>query len=865
MAYPHREIEQKWQQRWDASGLHKTRAEDGRPSCYVLEMFPYPSGRLHMGHVRNYMIGDALGRYKRAAGFNVLHPLGWDAFGLPAENAAIQNNVAPGKWTYENIAAMRTQFKKLGVAVDWDLELATCDASYYQYEQKFFIEFFKKGLAYQKESWVNWDPVDQCVLANEQVVNGKGWRSGAPVQKRRLRQWFLKITDFADDLLKSLESLTEWPEQVRVMQHNWIGRSEGALVRFDLAAPLEMAGQIFSNIEVFTTRPETLYGASFCAIAANHPIAEAIRGTNPDVDAFIRKVDALGTAEETREAGEKEGVATGLYVRHPFDPAWEIPVYVANYVLMEYGTGAVFGCPAHDQRDLDLARKYHLPVRPVIQPDDWPAAQPFEVFEEAYTGPGHMINSAFLDGLSIEQAFKACMTRLEEDHMGERLVTYRLHDWGVSRQRYWGCPIPMIYCPGCGTVPVPEKDLPVVLPQDAAFDGMGNPLERHPTWKFTTCPQCGQAAERETDTFDTFMESSWYFLRFCSPHAQDAFNAADVKKWMPVNHYIGGIEHAVMHLLYSRFFMRALRAIGYDVPKEPFQQLLTQGMVCHESYQTAEGGWLFPEEVEKGKDGKCHSRATGQPVRVLPPEKMSKSHKNVVDPDAMIEAYGVDAVRLFSLSDTPVERDLIWSEEGLHGAWRFIGRVWTWAQKEIQDGLGKAIVPTHLSVEEVPEPARALRQTIHKTIKIVTDDYAAMRYNTAIARFRVLFSALQGFAPKSELDKGIVLEGLKVLCQMLGPITPHLAAEIWQGLGRPDALLDAPWPAFEEAWTQDSQVTIAVQVSGKLRGTFDTSPETSEEALIQIALSLPRIQEILGGQQPRKVIVVQGRVVNVVL
>ncbi|HUA55441.1 MAG TPA: leucine--tRNA ligase, partial [Candidatus Sulfotelmatobacter sp.] len=675
--YNFKETEATWQRLWEERASFAAREDPARPKYYVLEMFPYPSGRIHMGHVRNYTLGDVAARFRRARGFNVLHPMGWDAFGLPAENAARDNRRHPAEWTRANIADMRAQLRTMGLSYDWSRELATCEPAYYKHEQKMFLDFLAKGFAYRRESWVNWDPVDQTVLANEQVIDGRGWRTGAPVERRLLPQWFLKITHYAEDLLDALAGLEgRWPDKVRLMQDRWIGRSEGLRVWFPIEG--RDAGAPDSRLEVFTTRADTLYGASFCAIAPNHPLAVERAKSDPVLARFLEACQKTGTSEAALETAEKLGYDSGIRVRHPLDPSWTLPVYVANFVLMEYGTGAIFGCPAHDQRDLDFARKYGLPVRVVVAPRGHDGA--FAVDDVAYTEDGVLVNSGFLDGLDIAAAKRAVADRLEPQGLAKRAVVWRLRDWGVSRQRYWGCPIPIIRCAGCGDVPVPEDQLPVVLPEDVSFDKPGNALDHHPTWKHVACPRCGGSAERETDTFDTFFESSWYFVRFCSPHAADvAFTRAAADYWMPVDQYIGGVEHAVLHLLYSRFFMRALTDCGYLAIKEPFAGLLTQGMVCHETYRDAGGEWLFPEEVKKNPDGALVHVKTGAPVTVGRSEKMSKSRKNVVDPAAIIDSYGADTARLFMLSDSPPERDLDWTEAGVDGAFRFLNRLWRMA------------------------------------------------------------------------------------------------------------------------------------------------------------------------------------------
>jgi leucyl-tRNA synthetase len=844
--YNAKETEQKWQAVWRDRGVFHVEADPTRPKYYVLEMFPYPSGKLHVGHVRNYTMGDVVARYKRAQGFNVMHPMGWDAFGLPAENAAIAGKIHPATWTFQNIAVMRDQLKRMGLAYDWRREVATCHPEYYRHEQKMFLDFLAAGLAYRKESWVNWDPAEHSVLANEQVIDGRGWRSGALVEKRLLSQWFLKITDYADDLLAELKSLERWPERVRIMQENWIGRSEGARAFFALKGRSD-------RLEIFTTRPDTLYGASFCAIAPNHPLAAEIAQSNPALAAFIAECNRMGTSEAVLETAEKQGFDTGVKALHPFVPGWELPIYVANFVLMEYGTGAIFGCPAHDQRDLDFARKYKLPVKPVVLP---PGADPatFAVADEAYTEPGTAFNSDFLDGLASADAKRVATQRLVDLQSGERTIAYRLRDWGVSRQRYWGCPIPIIHCGKCGIVPVPEKDLPVKLPEDVSFDQPGNPLDHHPTWKYVTCPSCGGKAQRETDTFDTFFESSWYFARFCSPRAATAMIRSEVDYWLPVDQYIGGIEHAVLHLLYSRFFTRALKQCGYLGVKEPFAGLFTQGMVCHETYKSADGEWLFPEEVVKQADGLALD-AKGKPVTVGRIEKMSKSHKNLVGLDTIVETFGADTARLYLLSDSPPERDLEWTDAGIEGAWRYVNRLHRLATEP----------PVPLAAAGAPVPAKLdgklgeIRSAIHRTIRDVTDDLDKFRFNRGVARIRELTNLLEEIKP-AEGAGAVLREGIEVAVRLAGPMMPHLGEELWEFL-RPGRLLaDEPWPLHDPALAAENTVTLAVQINGKLRGTVDLPRDSAEDHATAAAVA-----KALDGKKPRKTIVVPNRIVNVVL
>ncbi|MGE3747419.1 MAG: leucine--tRNA ligase, partial [Sphingomonadaceae bacterium] len=706
----------RWQSVWEERGTFRASDDSDKPKIYVLEMFPYPSGRIHMGHVRNYTMGDVLARYKRMTGHEVLHPMGWDAFGMPAENAAMEKKVHPGEWTRANIAAMRAQLKRIGFALDWSRELATCEPDYYGHEQALFLELYKAGLVYRKESEVNWDPVDMTVLANEQVIDGRGWRSGALVERRKLSQWFLKITDFADDLLTGLDALDQWPEKVKLMQENWIGKSQGLRFRFALDAPVD--GQ--DGFEVFTTRPDTIFGASFAGIAADHPIAQALAKDNPALQDFIAECKRTGTAAADVETAEKKGFDTGLSVIHPFDPAWKLPLFVANFVLMDYGTGAVFGCPAHDQRDLDFARKYALPVTRVVAPTLEDAGTSIQ--DEAYVGPGKLVNSHFLDGMEIAQAKSAVIARAEAEGWGQGTTVWRLRDWGVSRQRYWGTPIPIIHCDACGPVAVPQDQLPVILPEDVSFDIPGNPLDRHPTWKHVDCPNCGSAARRETDTLDTFVDSSWYFIRFASAPGDQPFERKVAESWLPVDQYIGGVEHAILHLLYARFWTRALERIGKISVAEPFTGLFTQGMVTHETYKDPAGNWLAPDEVANGV-----IVATGEPVTVGRIEKMSKSKKNTVDPGPIVDQYGADAVRWFMLSDSPPERDLEWSESGIEGAWRFVQRLW-----RLTDAVARG-----------EGQDQELDRKLHKTIAGVAADVEALSFNKAVAKLYELSNAIE--------------------------------------------------------------------------------------------------------------------------
>ena len=851
--YNVKESEAKWQAAWEAADCFSAADSGGtKPKYYVLEMFPYPSGRIHMGHVRNYTLGDVVARYKRARGFEVMHPMGWDAFGLPAENAARQNRIHPAKWTYDNIATMRRELKSMGLSLDWKREIATCHPGYYQHQQKLFLDFMKAGLVHRKEAFVNWDPVDQTVLANEQVIDGKGWRSGAPVEKRKLAQWFLRITAAADDLRAALDGLSRWPEKVRLMQENWIGKSQGAYVEWRIAGRDR-------KLEIFTTRPDTLFGASFVALSPHHPLVDELAAKDPGVAAFVAECDRAGTSEAAIEAAEKIGHDTGLVAEHPLQPGRMVPVWIANFILMDYGTGAIFGCPAHDQRDLDFVRKYGLPVIEVVKPHDQDAAS-FKVGDTAYVGDGTLVNSQFLDGLDVPAAKARVVARLEELGAGRGTTQYRLRDWLVSRQRYWGCPIPVIHCASCGTVPVPESDLPVKLPDDVSFERPGNPLDHHPTWKHVACPSCGKPARRETDTFDTFVDSSWYYARFCSPRAGAPVDKAAVDRWLPVDQYIGGVEHAILHLLYSRFFTRAMRASGHVKLDEPFAGLFTQGMVLHESYKAQDGSWLYPEEVRKNADGTAVHATTGAKVVVGRSEIMSKSKKNVVPPAEIIASYGADTARLFMLSDSPPERDLEWTESGVEGAWRYVNRLYRLASEP----------PVALPPPDAPRPAtlspvaEAARRATHKAIAAVTEQVEALRFNVAVAQVRTLSNALEALDGKGEGEAWVLGEGLRALCHLVAPMCPHLAEEMWVALGGTGLLCERAWPEADPALLVDGTIKVAVQVNGKLRATIDLPRDAPEAQAREMALAQPNVAAAMAGKPPRKVIVVPNRIVNVV-
>jgi leucyl-tRNA synthetase len=842
------DVEARWRAAWDEARLFETKSEDPRPKYYVLEMFPYPSGRIHMGHVRNYTMGDVVARYRRAKGYNVLHPMGWDAFGMPAENAAMQNRVHPAKWTYDNIATMKAQLKSMGLSLDWSREFATCDVDYYHQQQRLFLAFHAAGLVTRKSSKVNWDPVDMTVLANEQVIDGRGWRSGALVEQRELAQWFFRITDYSEDLLAALEGLDRWPEKVRLMQRNWIGRSEGLAMELALRG----APDGFTTLDVFTTRPDTMRGATFAAISPEHPLAKRLAEASADVAAFVKECLTLGTTQEAIETAEKKGLATGITAMHPAFGA-PVPVFIANFVLMSYGSGAVAGVPAHDQRDLDFARKYGLPVIATFEAPE----NPEPIGDIAYVPPKTQA-ARYVDWfgepgavLSGSAAIAETIDRFEANGWGTRKVQYRLRDWGISRQRYWGCPIPMIHCETCGIVPVPVADLPVRLPDDVTFDVPGNPLDRHPTWKHVPCPSCGAPARRETDTMDTFVDSSWYFARFTAPDAAEPIVPSVMEHWLPVDQYIGGVEHAILHLLYSRFFMRAVAKVGYGSCPEPFAGLFTQGMVTHETYRDEEGRWLFPEEVVKGEGGATHAR-TGRPVTVGAIESMSKSKKNVVDPDTIIASYGADTARWFMLSDTPPERDIEWTDGGVDAAHRFVQRVWRLVHEAAArfDAAGSG-------------DGRALRKATHTAIREISNDIESLAFNRAVARLyewaNNLSRALAEDAPGSALR-----ESVDAMIRCFAPMMPHLAEACWQVIGNTGFVAAASWPAVDAALLVEDEMTLPVQVNGKKRAEITVRKDLSAGAIEEAVLALDEVRRFLNGSPPRKVIVVPQRIVNVV-
>ena len=845
MPYDPAHSEKRWQEAWDRAGSFRA-VRDERPKYYVLEMFPYPSGRIHMGHVRNYTMGDVVARYKRAQGFSVLHPMGWDAFGMPAENAAMEQGGHPRDWTYGNIATMRDQLKPLGLSIDWSREFATCDDDYVAQQQALFLDFLDAGLIYRKNAVVNWDPVDMTVLANEQVIDGKGWRSNAPVERRELTQWFFRISDYSEELLEALDTLKGWPEKVRLMQANWIGRSRGLQFRFDTVNAPEGFGQI----EVYTTRPDTLMGASFVALSPDHPLARALEAGDERLNAFAAEARRVGTSEEALEKAEKVGIDTGLRVRHPLDPDWQLPVWIANFVLMDYGTGAIFGSPAHDQRDHDFAVKYGLPIRAtfgkpgmtVEEADALVADEPYVplksetvTYVRGFAGPHDQTGEAGVD---------VAIAHAEEAGWGEAVTKFRLRDWGISRQRYWGCPIPVVHCDKCGTVPEAKENLPVLLPRDVSFDVPGNPLDRHPTWRQATCPKCGGQARRETDTMDTFVDSSWYYARFTAPHAPTPTVREDADYWMNVDQYIGGIEHAILHLLYSRFFARAMVKTRHlpETAKEPFDALFTQGMVTHEIYLTRdERGrpvYHLPEDVIDGR------LADGTPVETIPSAKMSKSKKNVVDPVNIVQGFGADTARWFMLSDSPPERDVEWTAAGAEAAAKFLSRVHRLAEDK---GTGDR------------EDADLMRAA-HRAIDEVTRAIEGFAFNKAVAKLYELANALSKSPASGEPRRAV----LRIMAALMGPMVPHLAEDVWALAGGQGLLVDAPWPKADPALLVSDQVTLPIQINGKRRGEITVPADMGQAEVEQAVLADEAVQKFLNGQPPKKLIVVPGRIVNVV-
>lgn len=859
--YNPRQAEPKWQAAWHQQQCFVAKENSSEPKYYVLEMFPYPSGRIHMGHVRNYAMGDVIARYKRARGYNVLHPMGWDAFGMPAENAAMERGVQPRSWTYDNIATMRKQLKSMGLSIDWSREFATCDVEYYGQQQALFLDFLEAGLVERRKSVVNWDPVDNTVLANEQVIDGKGWRSGAPVEKKELWQWFLKISDYSQELLDALDNLPGWPDKVRLMQKNWIGRSEGLQFSFELE---DQNGNLLDQkLTVFTTRHDTIFGASFCAVAADHAIALEAAKSSPDIAAFRQECASLGTSEEVIEQAEKKGVPLGVFARHPFDPEIKLPVYAANFVLMSYGEGAIFGCPAHDQRDLDFANKYGLKVTAVVAPKNQPE---LVINDKAYTdNDGNdtvMINSEFLNGLSVTDAKNEVARRLEEAGSGKKKINFRLRDWGISRQRYWGCPIPVVHCEKCGIIPVDRSTLPVTLPDEGDFSLPGNPLDRNEAWKTMSCPTCGGKARRETDTFDTFVDSSWYFARFCSPKASKPVERKSADYWLPVDQYIGGIEHAILHLLYSRFFTRGMKLTGHVGLEEPFANLFTQGMVIHETFRSESHGWVLPTDAVKTAKGWAHQQ-TGETLTIGPPEKMSKSKKNVVDPEEILNKYGADTARWFMLSDSPPERDIEWTEAGVEGAWKFTQKLW----RCISEISGMQGDQTESDSCKMSEKATELRKACHKTLDFIGSDIEALNFNKAIARVHEFVNHLSGALRSDKTEPGIQVvfaESAQVLAHIIAPMMPHLAEECWLALGNDTLLANQPWPLADKNLLQEDNVSMAVQINGKRRAEINVAKDEENGEIEKTVFELESIQKNLVDMTVRKVIIVPNRIVNIV-
>ena len=846
-------IEKKWQDKWFELNSFVAKKDLTKEKFYILEMFPYPSGKIHMGHVRNYTLGDVIARYKRGKGFNVLHPMGWDAFGMPAENAAMENNVHPADWTYENIDTMRSQLKLMGLSIDWSREFATCDQDYYHHQQKLFKKLYENNIVYKKKSYVNWDPVDNTVLANEQVIDGKGWRSGADVEQKELSQWFFKIKDYAEELLSDLDTLNHWPEKVKLMQKNWIGKSEGCHLSFDIFDSKK--NKINQQLNIFTTRPDTIFGASFCAISPMHPLAKKIAETDESIKDFINTQSSSAVNEESIARTEKEGIKTDLVVQHPFKNDIFLPIYIANFILMDYGTGAIYGVPAHDQRDFEFAKKYNLNILQVIK-----NKKISEDLDEAYVGEGELINSDFLNGMSVEEAKKCVIAKLEELELGKKEINYRLRDWGISRQRYWGCPIPIMYREDGEVIPVPDHELPVILPVDIDFTKPGNPLERHPTWKFTTCSETGLKAVRETDTLDTFVDSSWYFMKYCSDDIKSSnFNDEDLNYWMSVDQYVGGVEHAILHLLYSRFFSKALKSSGIGKINEPFKGLFTQGMVCHETFKTKKGEWVLPSNV-KEKDHRFFHYETNEEIIRGPSESMSKSKKNVIDPEAIISMYGADTARWFMLSDSPPGRDINWSESGVRGSWKFINKVWTIINKN------KNLFSTEIETSEKnSKKYNDIKKITHKILKDVTISIESFQMNVAIAKIYELTNFISTFEPDNNNDKYALRESLVILIRILEPMIPHIAEECWSIIGGKKLLSDQSWPIYNEKYIQDDMVQIVIQVNGKKRAILEIENDSEQDKVINKLKNIENIQILKDLDDVKKIIFVKNKILNIVI
>lgn len=852
--YNFRVHEAAWQKSWlEAKTFQVSDVPERLENAqYILEMFPYPSGKIHVGHARNYVLGDVLARHGWAKGKQVLHPIGWDAFGLPAENAAFKHGIHPSVWTYKNAEEMAENLKKLGLSYDWSREIFSCDPDYYVHEQRMFLRFLKAGLVERKTAVVNWDPVEKTVLANEQVVDGRGWRSGALVEQKPLAQWFLKITRFKESLLEDLKALDHWPEKVKVMQKNWIGRSEGARVSFKIEGRDEA-------IDVFTTRPDTLFGASFIGLSPDYPLVKELAKQNEAARSFVRWCSDHRAQALVDDVVEKRAHFTGLFTDHPLRPSERLPIYIVSYVMMDYGTGAIFGCPAHDGRDFDIAKQMDLAILPVIHPL---IAHDFD--EAAYEGDGSLINSEFLDGLSVADAKMRVVEALQKKSRGQREVSWRLRDWGVSRQRYWGCPIPMIHCETCGPQPVPDEDLPVRLPEDVSFDVPGNPLDHHPSWKDVPCPSCGKNARRETDTLDTFFDSSWYFLRFCSPHTKEAFNAEAVKAWMPVDQYIGGIEHAILHLLYARFFMRALKEAGYNLPcVEPFKRLFNQGMVGHRTFQEGSGQWHYPSDVLETEKGVWVHKDTGAPVTAGRIEKMSKSKCNVISIDSVVNEVGADATRFFLLSDTPPEKDMIWTKEGIEGSWRYVSRIWRLAHDHLPHIENVPMQPN------VPAAfgsgARTLLEVFYQSVQMIDEAIEKLHFNKYIAQLYTLTNALSVFEVKDENDRSVLRYVWEGFIRLLAPVVPHVSEALWAVFKNPPFVHQAGWPICDETFLRKETLELPVQINGKTRTRVCVSLNSDNSVVENAVLSDPCVRKALGQKAPRRIIVVKNRIVNVVV
>jgi leucyl-tRNA synthetase len=850
--YNPRTIETKWQSYWSENKTFHSELDPKKKKYYILEMFPYPSGKIHMGHVRNYTLGDVIARYKRAKGYNVMHPMGWDAFGLPAENAAIENNISPSKWTYENISTMRSQLKSMGLSIDWEREIATCDKEYYHQQQKLFLMFYKKNLIYKKESMVNWDPVENTVLANEQVIDGRGWRSGVEVEQKKLSQWFFNITSHANELLECLEEMPDWPEKVKLMQKNWIGRSLGCEINFDIHSNYKNFNT--KQLKIFTTRPDTIFGATFIAISPFHPLVEDILENDQDISNEVKKLQSQKLNEESISKNEKIGISTRLEVPHPFLKNKKLPLFIANFILMDYGTGAIYGCPAHDQRDMDFAKKYNLEIIQVIKPDGINNTD----VDEAYTGEGSIINSSFLNGQTIEEAKETVINELEKKKIGKKTINYRLRDWGISRQRYWGCPIPILYREDGEIIPVPEKDLPIELPSEVDLSKSGNPLANHPTWKYTTCPETGMKAIRETDTLDTFVDSAWYFLRFCSPKCENPFDKNEINYWMPVDQYVGGIEHAILHLLYSRFFSKAL---NIEAIKEPFKSLFTQGMVCHATFKNEEGAWVFPSDVEH-RDGKLYQASNGLEVTMGPNESMSKSKKNVIDPEEIIKNYGSDSARWFMLSDSPPERDINWSDSGIHGSWRFCQKIWTTITSNIHLLREN---DTENDTNEYSTSAKLLLQKTHQSLDAVTNSIEKFQMNVGVAKIYELINHISKFQPTQSSEKHALKISLKILIRIIEPMVPHLAEECWNLCGNTNSLTSEPWPKTDKKFIVREKATIVIQVNGKRRAEIETNLGATEAEVIEKIKNIKNVSEHVEDSKIIKRIYVPNKILNIVI